>query len=83
MKKGKPNVFESIEGELFPVSESHESVLKTKLICTARITYEATRGQWFQKSKRGRSWELWMKDKDGIVRFLTRIPCKRILWVVP
>ena len=54
---------------------------KIKRIITARRTFEADTGQYWVKSQRGRSYELW--DERNELRRVFRIPAKRVFWVTP
>ena len=54
---------------------------KIKRITTARRTYEADTGQYWVKSQRGRSYELW--DERNELRRVFRIPAKRVFLVRP
>ncbi len=55
---------------------------KAKAIVTARRHLLAVNGQFWLRSERGKAWELWGED-IGLLRRLCRVPCSRVLWVIP
>ena len=54
---------------------------KMKCITTKTMTLEATKGQYWLKSARGKAWELW--DENESLKRIARIPAKRVYWVIP
>lgn len=54
---------------------------KMQAITTKTMTIEATKGQYWIKSARGKAWELW--DETGLLKRVARIPTKRVYWVIP
>jgi hypothetical protein len=39
--------------------------------------------QWWEKSESGKRWELWTNVEKGMLRRLTYINRKNVLWVIP
>ena len=54
---------------------------KLKAITTKTMRLEATKGQYWIKSIRGKAWELW--DENESLKRVARIPAKRVYWVIP
>ncbi len=54
---------------------------KIKAIHTKTIRFEVTNGQYWLKSERGKSWELW--DENEGLRRVKRIPSKMVFWIEP
>lgn len=58
-------------------------VTKARALRSASFLYEASEGQWWQKTKSGKSWRLWGYDDMGLLRMLKELPAKRVFWVSP
>ena len=56
---------------------------KAKTLRTYSRFFEATDGQWWEKTKSGKTWRLWGYDEKGLLRIVHHIPARRVLWVVP
>ena len=54
---------------------------KFKAIETATKRIEAGINQYWIKSARGGSWQLW--DETELLRCIKVIPAKRVFWIIP
>lgn len=57
--------------------------VKASALVTGRRQLSAISGQWWEKTKSGKTWRLWTHDEKGLLRLLYQIPAKRVLWVIP